>query len=136
MLLEAEKSDPDFLTYLWVEAETGGRRGETLALRWSGVSFDTGAVTVAGTVSIGDDGSQLRSTTKSKKPRRVGVSSITLEYLRAHKDRVEELLSTAAGEPVEVEPDWSSSAAARAAAATRFTPGPGARSPPAAGSVN
>lgn len=106
MLLEAEKSDPDFLTYLWVAAETGGRRGETLALRWSGVSFDTGAVTVVGTVSIGDDGSQLRSTTKSKKPRRVGVSSITLEYLRAHKDRVEELLSTAAGEPVEVGPDW------------------------------
>jgi integrase len=105
ILLEAEKSDPDFLTYLWVAAETGGRRGETLALRWSGVDFETGTVSIDGTVSIGDDGSQLRSTTKTRKARRIGVSSITLAYLRAHKDRVEELLSTAAGEPVEVEPD-------------------------------
>jgi hypothetical protein len=34
----------------------------------------------------------------------IGVSSITLAYLRDHRDRVEELLSIAAGEPVEVEP--------------------------------
>ena len=54
ILLEAEVSDPDFLTYLWVAAETGGRRGETLALRWSGVDFDAGTVSIEGTVSIGD----------------------------------------------------------------------------------
>jgi integrase len=36
ILLCAEKHDPDFLTYLWVAAEEGGRRGETLALRWGG----------------------------------------------------------------------------------------------------
>jgi integrase len=76
-----------------------------LALRWSGVDFETGTVSIDGTVSIGDDGSHLRATTKTKKSRRIGVSSITLAYLRAHKDRLEELLSTAAGEPVEVEPD-------------------------------
>jgi integrase len=104
LLLEAEKSDPDFLTYLWAAAETGGRRGETLALRWSGVDFEKGTVSIDGTVSIGDDGSQLRSTTKTKKSRRIGVSSITLAYLRDHKDRVEELLSIAASEPLEVEP--------------------------------
>jgi integrase len=104
ILFEAEKSDPDFLTYLCVAAETGGRRGETLALRWSGVDFETGTVSIDGTVSTGDDGSQLRSTTKTKKSRRIGVSSITLAYLRDHRDRVEELLSIAAGEPVEVEP--------------------------------
>jgi integrase len=105
ILLEAGKNDPDFLTYLWVAAETGGRRGETLALRWSGVDFQTGTVSIDGTVSIGEDGPQLRSTTKTKKPRKIGVSSITLAHLRHHKDRVEELLSMAAGEPVEVDPD-------------------------------
>jgi integrase len=105
ILLEAEKSDPTFVTYLWVAAETGGRRGETLALRWAGIDFDAGTVSIHGTVSIGDDGPQVRSTTKTKKPRKIGVSSITLAHLRAHKDRVEGLLSSAEGEPVEVDPD-------------------------------
>lgn len=103
ILLEAEKSDPHFLTYLWVAAETGGRRGETLALRWSGVDFEAGTISIDGTVSIGDDGSQLRSTTKTKKSRTVGISSITLAHLRAHRQRVDELLQTAAGEPLEVD---------------------------------
>jgi integrase len=89
---------------VWVAAETGGRRGETLALRWSGVDFETGTVSIDGTESIGDDGSQLRSTTKTKKSRRIGVSSISLAYLRDHRDRVEGLLSIAASEPVEAEP--------------------------------
>lgn len=33
LLLAAEEHDPDFLAFLWVAAETGGRRGETIALR-------------------------------------------------------------------------------------------------------
>ena len=68
ILLEAEATDPDFLTYLWVAAETGGRRGETLALRWGGVDFDAGTVSIDGSVSIGDDGSQLRSRTTTRGP--------------------------------------------------------------------
>jgi integrase len=105
ILLEAEATDPDFLTYLWVAAETGGRRGETLALRWGGVDFDAGTVSIDGSVSIGDDGSQLRSRTKTKKSRKMALSSITLDHLRAHKDGVEKLLEEAAGEPLAVDPD-------------------------------
>jgi integrase len=75
ILLEAEVTDREFLTYLWVAAETGGRRGETLALRWGGVDFDAGTVSIDGTVSIGDDGSQLRSRTKTRKSRKVALSS-------------------------------------------------------------
>jgi hypothetical protein len=105
-----------------------------LALRWSGVDFETGTVSIDGTVSIGDDGSQLRATTKTKKSRRIGVSSITLAYLRAHKDRLEELLSTAAGEPVEVEPDPLVFSGGRAAAAMFSTPAHGALTRRAAGS--
>jgi len=83
ILLEAETSDPDFLTYLWVAAETGGRRGETLALRWGGVDLAAGTISVDSTVSIGDDGSHLRSTTKTKKSRKIALSSITLAHVRA-----------------------------------------------------
>jgi integrase len=104
ILMEAEASDPDFVTYLWVAAETGGRRGETLALRWGGVDFDAGTISIEGTVSIGDDGAQLRSRTKTNKSRKVALSSITLNHLRAHKARVENLLEEAAGEPLGVDP--------------------------------
>jgi integrase len=37
ILLTAEEKDPDFLTFLWVAAEEGGRRGDVLALRWRDV---------------------------------------------------------------------------------------------------
>jgi integrase len=104
ILLEAETSDPDFLTYLWVAAETGGRRGETLALRWGGVDLAAGTISVDSTVSIGDDGSHLRSTTKTKKSRKIALSSITLAHVRAHKARIEGLLEEAAGEPLQVDP--------------------------------
>ena len=103
ILLEVEVSDPDFLTYLWVAAETGGRRGETLALRWGGVDFAAGTISIDGTVSIGDDGSRLRSRTKTGKSRKVALSSITLDHLRAHRARVQKLLEDAAGEPLAVD---------------------------------
>jgi integrase len=76
ILLEAEVSDP----------------GETLALRWSGVDFDAGTVSIEGTVSIGNDGAQLRSRTKTKKSRKVALSSLTLDHLREHKARFKSLL--------------------------------------------
>ena len=104
LLLAAERHDPEFLTYLWVAAEEGGRRGETLALRWGGVDFDEGVLTIDSTVTRGDDGVQIRRRTKTKKPRRVAVSAVTIELLAGHRRRVEEALSAAAGYPVAVEP--------------------------------
>jgi integrase len=105
LILAAEEHDPDFLTYLWVAAEEGGRRGETLALRWRGVDFATGVLTIDGTISRGADGVKLRDTTKTKKPRRVGVSAITLAYLAEHRARVEDAMCKVVGHPVSVSPD-------------------------------
>jgi integrase len=92
LLLAAEHSDPEFLTYLWVAAEEGGRRGETLALRWAGVDFDTGTLTIDSTVSRGEDGVQVRPRTKTRKPRRIAVSAVTLGYLAEHRRQHEEML--------------------------------------------
>lgn len=104
IMLTAERHDPEFLTFLWVAAEEGGRRGETLALRWGGVDFDKGELSIDSTVTRGDDGVQVRPRTKNKKPRRVAVSDLTLDLLREHRRRVEGLLSTMAGEPRTVAP--------------------------------
>lgn len=104
ILLAAEESDPDFLTFLWVAAEEGGRRGETLALRWGDVDFERSCITIHAVVSAGIDGVQLRNRTKTKKPRTIAVSSVTLGRLAAHRSWMEMGMSAAAGRGVEVTP--------------------------------
>lgn len=86
-------------------AEEGGRRGETLALRWGCVDFDAGVLTIDATITRGDDGLKLRPHTKNKKPRRVAVSSHTLDLLAELKRRTEEQLSFAAGAIVRLGPE-------------------------------
>jgi integrase len=102
IMLAADEHDPAFSTFLWVAAEEGGRRGETLALRWGGVDFDNGVLTIDSTVTRGDDGVQVRPRTKTKKPRRVAVSELTLERLRGHRRQVEAQLSLVTGAPARV----------------------------------
>jgi integrase len=86
-------------------AEEGGRRGETLALRWSDIDFDAGTVTIQRVITIGGDGVQVRPSTKTKKNRTVAVSAVTLGHLRAHCERIEAVLSEVAGCPVTVSPE-------------------------------
>ena len=102
ILLAAEESDPDFLAFLWVAAEEGGRRGETLALRWGDLDLDRACITIHAVISAGIDGVRTRGRTKTKRPRTIAVSSITLERLATHKAWTEMRLSTAAGQPVAV----------------------------------
>lgn len=105
ILLVVEAEHPDFHTYLWVAAEEGGRRGETLALRWRDVDFEGAAITIRGTISVGEDGLQYRPTTKTKRTRTVAISDVTLELLRQHYARMEGRLSAAAGQSAELKPD-------------------------------
>ena len=105
LLLTAEEHDPDFLAFLWVAAEEGGRRGETLALRWKDVDFERGTVTISRTITIGEDGVRVRSTTKTRRARTIAISRVSLDHLRELRQRVEERMSVAAGEPLEVDPN-------------------------------
>jgi integrase len=105
ILLAAEEVDPDLLTYLWVAAEEGGRRGETLAVRWRDIDFKAGTLLIEHVITIGDDGVQVRQTTKTKKARPVAVSQVTLDYLLAHRQRLEEAVLSAAGDAVPVDGD-------------------------------
>ena len=102
IMFTAEQHDPEFVTFLWVAAEAGGRRGETLALRWGGVDFDNRELRIDSTVTCGDDGVHVRPRTKNKKPRRVAVSEMTVDRLREHRRRFEAQLSAVAGESRQV----------------------------------
>ena len=104
VLLAAEEHDPAFLTYLWVAAEEGGRRGETLALRWGGVDFEASTVTIDSVISIGRDGPQARPRTKTKKPRTIAVSALTLQHIERLKTATEAALSSAAETEVILSP--------------------------------
>lgn len=105
LLLAAELHDPDFLAFIWVAAEGGGRRGETLALRWKDIDFARRTITISRTITYGDDGIKVRPSTKTGKSRIIGVSGITLAQLQELKGRVEERMSAAAGEDLRVAPD-------------------------------
>jgi integrase len=105
ILLAAEKADPDMLAYLWVAAEVGARRGETLALRWRDVDAVNGRITIERAISMGDDGVRERPRTKSGSARTAAISSVTLRHMLDLRSRSEALLSMAAGAPTAVSPD-------------------------------
>jgi integrase len=102
LLLSAEEQDPDFLTFLWVAAEEGGRRGETLALRWKDIDVDKATLTISRSLTTGPDGIAIRPTTKTGRGRTIAVSALTLDHLGAHRARIEEHLTAAAGTPTSV----------------------------------
>jgi integrase len=58
LLEAAEESDPEFLVFLFLDAETGARRGEVSALRFS--DFGDGVVRIARTLVIGLDAEEAR----------------------------------------------------------------------------
>jgi integrase len=105
LLLSAEEQDPDFLTFLWVAAEEGGRRGETLALRWKDLDFENATLTISRSLTAGPDGVAIRPTTKTGRGRTIAVSAVTLARLAAHRALVEERLAAAAGVPTGVRPE-------------------------------
>lgn len=85
ILVAAERVDPDFLTFLWVAAEAGGRRGEILALRWGDLDTDRATLTIHAVISAGLDGVQVREGTKTGEARTIAVSPVTLARLAEHR---------------------------------------------------
>lgn len=70
-------------------ATTGMRRGEVLGLFWRDLDLETGRLAVVHTITT-VNGKAIESTTKTKKSRRrVSLDSVTLDVLRAHRERQE-----------------------------------------------
>lgn len=73
--------------YLQLTVSVGARRGEMHGLRWSGVDFDRGVVTLRDTIVHGTDGWAVKPYTKTGGQRSVRVDPNTLARLRTLHDR-------------------------------------------------
>jgi len=74
-------------TILDVAADTGARRGEVLALRWSDIQ--DGYATIERSLTQTKQGLEFKCT-KTERPRRVELPTSTLAKLQAHRQRQEE----------------------------------------------
>jgi len=76
-------TDPPFGVWLTVAADTGARRGEVCALRWTDIDFDAGMIAISRSISIGDE--LVEKSTKTGNRRRIAVADDTIEALRRHR---------------------------------------------------
>jgi integrase len=89
MRVTAER-EPELYLFLRLEAITGARPGEVVALRWCEVDLDAPAVTINGNVvhTRGLPGGYIRKLPKSEHGERVlAIDQQTAELLRAHRAR-------------------------------------------------
>lgn len=87
LLALARDASPDLYAFLIVAADTGARRGEMCALRWSKVDLDAGEVLIDRAVVL-DDGVPVEKDTKSHQARRVALGGAAAAALREHRDHV------------------------------------------------
>jgi integrase len=79
----AEKSDPVLAAAVALAALTGARRGELVALRWSDIDLEAGAVTIERGITVVDRVA-IEGPTKTHQSRRVALDGIGIEVLRRH----------------------------------------------------
>ncbi len=102
--------EPEWGLFLWLSMVTGSRRGELCALRWRHVDLDRGTLAIDGSVAQTRAG-LVEKSTKSSQGRGVALDPQTVEFLRAHRARVESrcadlgILLTANGFVFSLDPD-------------------------------
>jgi integrase len=79
----AAQSHPDLAACIVLAADTGARRGELCALRWSKVNLETGKVRFDR--SIGEDGGVYEKDTKNHQHRVVTLSPPALDVMKRHR---------------------------------------------------
>lgn len=87
LLALAVETNLDLLAFIAIAADTGARRGEVCALRWSKVDLDVGEVLIDKAIVL-DDGVPVEKDTKTHQARRLALSSECVGILRAHRVRV------------------------------------------------
>jgi integrase len=87
MVLESASGPWCMRTYLEVDAATGCRRGELLALRWS--DLVDGYVLIARSLTQTRSGLEFKGT-KTEKPRRISLPASAITALEAHRRRQDE----------------------------------------------
>jgi len=87
LLNAVERDDPAFATFLRLAATTGARRSQLLALRWSDVDLDRGALSFTRALVEGLHGPVL-APTKTGRTYRVELDQATLDVVRSHRSHV------------------------------------------------
>jgi integrase len=82
--------DDDWGTFVWLVMVTGMRRAETLALRWSRLDLDGGTVDIRRNY-VWTNGRGIEKDTKNHQMRRIALDPETVDVLRAHRARHEEI---------------------------------------------
>lgn len=90
LLSMVQAGEPEFYAYLRVAASTGARRSQICGLQWRDIDEGGRRITFARGVVDGDQGIALKST-KTDRVYRVSIDTGTLDVLRAHRIRSEEL---------------------------------------------
>lgn len=83
LIEEAAKTNADLAMCIALAADTGARRGELCALRWSKVDFSNGKIRIDR--SIGEDGAAYEKDTKNHQHRLVTLSPPVVDMLRRHR---------------------------------------------------
>jgi integrase len=95
LLTAAHAADPDLYEFLVVAANTGARRGEICALRWSDLDVGNRVLTIArAVVKGGGDGVVVRQT-KTGAVGRIAVSQQVVDVLRQRQERLASALGGA-----------------------------------------
>jgi len=83
LVASAEDSDPVLAAAIALAALTGARRGELVALRWSDIDLEAGAVSIERGITVVDKVA-IEGPTKTHQGRRVALDEIGVEVLRRH----------------------------------------------------
>jgi integrase len=90
IIAAAWEQDDDWGTFVWLVMVTGMRRAEALALRWSRVDLDSASLDIRRNY-VWTTGRGVEKDTKTHQMRRIALDPQTVEVLRAHRARHEEI---------------------------------------------
>ena len=86
----AWRQDDDWGTFVWLVMVTGMRRAEALALHWSRLDLDGGTLDIRRNY-VWAGGRGLEKDTKTHQMRRIALDPETVDVLRVHRERHDEL---------------------------------------------
>jgi integrase len=90
IIAAAWDQDDDWGTFVWLVMVTGMRRAEVLALRWFRVDLDGGALDIRRNY-VWTNGRGVEKDTKTHQMRRIALDPETVDVLRAHRLRHDQI---------------------------------------------
>lgn len=101
VLAAIEAADPEFAVFVRLSAAAGSRRGEVTALRWKDVDLDRGELVFEHSAfKHPDTGEICLKDTKGHANRRIALDDATVDALRQHRVRLDEIVRACGAELV------------------------------------